>query len=307
MMRKWLNSFKPTPRVTTTDKFAVLPQQSEGELAYAEVSSKLDRALCFLQHDVGYTLLSDARLQPGGTAKLKGRRITPGARLCGGDRLVRNVKEEPESEDDSLKMQALKINPSLENFSRYAHYPEDLMLVQRFAAILGQSSDHHTLERAEDKVTENLYKLVLQGVQLLHLCDYHYADVVLVLAHATVYFRTTFHLIGHQMSEHEAAHVCVLLIYLAHTFLLDETCPLRCWQNHIFRKYCSLKVLDAALFRLFKMRGYKLRITPEEEREALFGLSGQVDLSSPLPRINKNASESASGSSSKDTRVNPAA
>ena len=25
----------------------------------------------------------------------------------------------------------------------------------------------------------------------------------------------------------EAAHVCVLLIYLAHSFLLDETCPLR--------------------------------------------------------------------------------
>ncbi|CAJ1403733.1 unnamed protein product [Effrenium voratum] len=103
----------------------------------------------------------------------------------------------------------------------------------------------------------------------MHLCDYHYADVVLTLAYASVYFRSAFTAIGQKMSDYEAAHVCVLLIYLAHSFLLDETCPLRVWQQHIFKKYCNLKVLDAALFRIFKMRGFRLRITEAEEKQAL--------------------------------------
>merc|ERR1719450_229434 len=76
------------------------------------------------------------------------------------------------------------------------------------------------------------------------------------------------------MREFEAAHVAVLLIFLAHSYVLDECCPLRCWQKHIFRKYCTLKVLDAALFRLFQMQGFKLRITEEEERHALSVLLG---------------------------------
>ena len=28
-----------------------------------------------------------------------------------------------------------------------------------------------------------------QGIRLMHLCEYHYADVVLTLAYASVYFR----------------------------------------------------------------------------------------------------------------------
>lgn len=31
----------------------------------------------------------------------------------------------------------------------------------------------------------------LQGIRLMHLCDYHYADVVLTLAYASVYFRSS--------------------------------------------------------------------------------------------------------------------
>jgi len=112
-------------------------------------------------------------------------------------------------------------------------------------------------------------------VRLLHLCNYDYADVVLVLAYASVYFRNTFSTIGSEMSATESAHVVVLLIFLAHVFLLDETCPLRIWQKHIFRQYCTIKVLNAALFRVFQMRpGLSLRVSDEEESMALLGLSG---------------------------------
>ena len=35
-----------------------------------------------------------------------------------------------------------------------------------------------------------LHARIAQGIRLMHLCDYHYADVVLTLAYASVYFRS---------------------------------------------------------------------------------------------------------------------
>jgi len=153
---------------------------------------------------------------------------------------------------------------------RYALYDEDQMLVRRFVALIMTSSD-----KFKEKMSDSFYKMVLRSMRLLHLCDYHYADVILVMAHTSVYFSTAVTILGAKMDQQEAAHVCALLMYLAHSFALDETCPMRCWQKHLFRQYCTVKVLNAALFRLFKMRRYILRITPEEERMALLTLSGQ--------------------------------
>jgi len=276
-MRKLLGvAFRPTPRATSNGRsgFAVLPQQTEDELALSEAHSKLDMALNFLQRDVGYALLDDVRLRPGGAASVRDGRAKPAGQLPQFDKGAKSAKvpkgeprdidDEPEDTDPGT---AISIGPEV---AKYAHYEEDLMLVTRFCTMLAEAAPS-----APSKVKhDQLYKTVLQGIRLMHLCDYEYSDVVMVLAHASVYFRNTFASIGYKMSEHEAAHVCVLLIYLAHSFLLDETCPLRCWQKHIFRKYCTLKVLDAALFRLFKMRGFLLRISKDEERMALRGLFG---------------------------------
>jgi hypothetical protein len=407
-MRKLFEAaFYPPSRSSEDQQFAVLPQNTEDELTLSEVHTKLDRALNFLQRDVGYALLDDARPNTGG-----GVRLRPPPKNNKGDRsakrpiedpLLRTSSSRPESPedlDDSIlrtifdrnggklrasvlaeevyhrQAQNFKVNngqldrlfrgigvdqdreitwEEFEAFhlkckaaahskstpasasaapapqagqptssipkaladpwdedmpvispelAKYAHYQCDLILVSRFAHYLYRSvlqdlleaSDFEPSMSSEAKKTaaqeaamavkhDGLYKCVLQGVRLMHLCDYDYADVVLVLAYASVYFRSTFTSIGKknkaenkgrkEMSPNEAAHVVVLLIYLAHAFLLDETCPLRIWQKHIFRKYCTLKVLDAALFRLFQMRpGYKLRISDEEERLALLGLSG---------------------------------
>jgi hypothetical protein len=207
--------------------------------------------------------------------------------------------------------------PSINHLAKYAHHNCDLVLVARFAHILSKTVSED-LEKQEGMSPaaakscieaavkhDGLYKCVLQGVRLMHLCDYDYADVVLVLAYASVYFRSTFASIGKKMSPNEAAHVVVLLIYLAHAFLLDETCPLRIWQKHIFRKYCTLKVLDAALFRLFQMRPhFKLNIKYEEERDALKGLSGlqwypdeaeRAHPISPLKNVNQTHSKLRDG------------
>ena len=53
-----------------------------------------------------------------------------------------------------------------------------------------------------------------------------------VLAYASVYFRNTFGALGSEMSPTECSFVMVLLIFLAHVFLLDETCPLRTPRIH---------------------------------------------------------------------------
>lgn len=314
MMKYFTAAFKPTSHADGSQGasggegsggdgsgFAVLRQQSEQELALSEVHSKLDQALTFLQRDVGYCLLSDARPDIGGGVRLRQKpafpqprdhvakgvqsaRVPRGGPMTGtsapslasaSSRGISSDQAAAEA-DEEERARAAEVEPLLlvPETARYAHHKEDLLLVSRFARIISEHSSE-----AERKVKhEALFKTVLQGVRLMHLCDYAYADVVLVLAYASVYFKSTFEKIGHKMSEHEAAHVCVLLIYLAHSFLLDETCPLRCWQKHIFRKYCTLKVLDAALFRLFQIRkDYGLRITERELQGALQGLSGNAN------------------------------
>lgn len=170
-------------------------------------------------------------------------------------------KEEPQVADD----EAREVIRFSHDTAKFAHYPDDLVLVWRFAGILAEESPE-----AGNKVqNEACYRTVLLGIRLMHLCDYNYSDVVVTLAYTSVYFRSTFQAIGHKMSCTEAAHVCVLLMFLAHSYVLDETCPLRCWQKHIFKKYCTLKVLDAALFRLFQIRHFKLRISEADEKHAL--------------------------------------
>jgi len=257
-------------------RFALLPQQTENELAISEVHSKLDRALKFLQRDVGYSLLDDAVPQSGGGVRLRHRDVegsdaqpvpgnvpAPRGHRSGKMPKERLARAEHKDEADDI----LSCKPEI---GKYAHYKDDVVLVWRFASLIhgfGEAGEN-SLENSSAK-HDTLFKKVLQGIRLMHLCEYHYADVVLTLAYASVYFRSAFTSLGRKMSDYEAAHVCVLLIYLAHSFLLDETCPLRVWQQHIFKKYCNLKVLDAALFRIFNMRDFRLRITEVEEKEAL--------------------------------------
>lgn len=254
-------------------KFAVLPQQSENELGWSEWHSQLDRVVRFLQRDVGYTLLSDARAVPGGGVRLQG----PSGKKPPwhpDHKSARIPRGEPKVNDEEAR--AIRIGPTA---AKYAQYPDDLVLVWRFASLLAEATP-----AAADKVKHDLfYKTVLQGVRLMHLCDFNYSDLVVTLAYASNYFRSTFVAIGDMMSGPEAAHVVTLLIFLAHCFVLDETCPLRCWQRYIFRKYCTLKVLDAALYRLFYLRGFRLQLSEEEERAALAGLLVSSDV---LPGLN---------------------
>lgn len=282
----------PTPlsasRAHELASYAILPRQKEEELALARVHSRLDRALRFLQREVGYSLLDDLRTQPGGGATL-GKGTSSAARQKPG---VPTMPRAPKGRDSSFRIpkeevgktpigEAREPEHTLDDrvvvFSadtaRNAQYPEDIDLVWRFTNILAEASPN-AMRMVKQEL---LYKTVLKSISLLHRCDYHYSDVVVTLAHASVYFRTVFANVGHRMNDYEAAHVTVLLIYLAHSFVLDETCPLRCWHRLIFNRYCTFKVLDAALFRLFRLRDYGLRISLEEEKHALSALLTRDD------------------------------
>jgi len=253
---------------------AIPRQQTEAELRRSEWHSRLDTVLRYLQ-GIGYTLLNDAEPVPGGGVRLRqspSRRApwvdNPKSAKIPNEKPTEQSRSLPGVDDDQvMREMAASLGPSL---TKYALFKDDLVLVTRFASRLATVSP-----AATDKVKhETFYKTVLQGIRLMHQCDFDYSDIVVTMAYASIYFRSTFQEIGHMMTEVEAAHVCTLLIFLAHSFVLDETCPLRCWQRHVFRRYCSLKVLDAALFRLFNLRGFRLQLNQNEEEDALQALLG---------------------------------
>jgi len=109
-------------------------------------------------------------------------------------------------------------------------------------------------------VSHDSVKLLLGAIELMHRCSYELQDICSVLAHACVYFSDIYTLCGSKMSQREKDHVLVSLIYLAHTYVLDVSCPLRHWHRHLFRQYCDIKTLDKAILRLMKHRKYILRV-----------------------------------------------
>jgi len=260
--------------------FAILPRQSQEALVISRVHTRLDRVLRFLQREIGYVLLDDSRPGAGGSVQIQRHPGASSTAPSGGRRSVR-IPQGPREARTPKRGEIDKDRPRESiTFStatvKYAHFADDLVLVWRFANTLAE--DYPGAEQAERR--ELLYKTVLQGMRLMHLCSYHYSDLVVTLAYASIYFKSICADLGDQMSDIEASHVCALLIFLAHSFVLDESCPLKYWQRYIFRDYCTLKVLDAALFRIFEMQDFRLRVSPEAERHALSALlrSGGTDV-----------------------------
>ena len=62
------------------------------------------------------------------------------------------------------------------------------------------------------------------------------------------------------MDPSEVGNVLTTLMFIAHCYVQDETCPLHVWHQHLFRKYCPLRTLNAAVVRLIEIRCYVLRL-----------------------------------------------
>eukprot|EP00747_Dinoflagellata_sp_TGD_P121666 gnl/TRDRNA2_/TRDRNA2_173470_c0_seq2.p1 gnl/TRDRNA2_/TRDRNA2_173470_c0~~gnl/TRDRNA2_/TRDRNA2_173470_c0_seq2.p1 ORF type:complete len:256 (+),score=40.17 gnl/TRDRNA2_/TRDRNA2_173470_c0_seq2:51-770(+) len=114
---------------------------------------------------------------------------------------------------------------------------------------------------------------LLRSVCLLKSCDYDPEDIQLVVAHAAIYLRRLMVQQAYRnMNIDEASFVACLLVFLAHSHLLDETCPLIYWHKHIFVKYCSIKILNKALMTIFRNLSFKLRVEREEREDVLIYL-----------------------------------
>jgi hypothetical protein len=95
---------------------------------------------------------------------------------------------------------------------------------------------------------------------MLRACDFSNEDICSVLAHASSYFMDTYTKCGEDMDENEVGNVMALLIFLAHSYVQDETCRLKVWHKYLFSKYCSLAMLSSAVMRLLEIRSYILRL-----------------------------------------------
>eukprot|EP00448_Togula_jolla_P023633 CAMPEP_0170581896 /NCGR_PEP_ID=MMETSP0224-20130122/7289_1 /TAXON_ID=285029 /ORGANISM="Togula jolla, Strain CCCM 725" /LENGTH=204 /DNA_ID=CAMNT_0010905073 /DNA_START=180 /DNA_END=791 /DNA_ORIENTATION=- len=116
----------------------------------------------------------------------------------------------------------------------------------------------------EPDIDENSEKLLLRSFELLQRCGYSPEDICTVLAHASSYFLDAYDECGADMDTVEVGNLMVLLLYIAHSYVLDETCPLGIWHKHLFNGYCSLRELDGAIVRFMALREYILRLDDDE-------------------------------------------
>jgi hypothetical protein len=60
-----------------------------------------------------------------------------------------------------------------------------------------------------------------------------------------------------------------LLIFLAHSYVLDKACPLSHWRKHLFSKDCSMQALNLRILKISAARDYVLRVDGELLTERL--------------------------------------
>lgn len=150
----------------------------------------------------------------------------------------------------------------------YCYDPDfDLNLVARLVEVMGVKAECSLAAALSarygsslDEIETNV-KLILRTLRLLHLCGYPREDIEMIMAHAISYLES---IIGINMAKHmeltEVAHIFVLLLYLAQTWIEDEALSLSVWHKHLFKNYCDLSTLDEAIIKLLENVTYRLRI-----------------------------------------------
>lgn len=93
------------------------------------------------------------------------------------------------------------------------------------------------------------------------------------MAHASYYYDKS-HCIASNVDLEEIGYTVVLLIFIAHCYVEDETCPLKVWHKHIFRYYSPMSILNMALVKIMELHDYKLRMPEEELKKRYAALRG---------------------------------
>lgn len=113
--------------------------------------------------------------------------------------------------------------------------------------------------------------LVMRALQLLRSCGFATHEICEVMAHASIYYKDVSRTFG-QVQPSELGYILMLLMFIAHSYVDDEHCPLRIWHKHLFVNYCDMKTLNMAVMLLLKARDHNLSVEHEEvlRRHELF-------------------------------------
>jgi hypothetical protein len=136
---------------------------------------------------------------------------------------------------------------------RQAHSPIDVLLCWKMCVLMG----------VENNVPDVFILTLLRSVKLLHRCGYHTQDIVTLGSYAVVYAVDVLAAHLGSMDWQEAANMVGLQFFLAHTYLMDEHCPMKVWHKHIFHPYCNMQVLCRASMQLMRARRWLLLLPPE--------------------------------------------
>ncbi|CAK9023400.1 unnamed protein product [Durusdinium trenchii] len=148
----------------------------------------------------------------------------------------------------------------LREHERFAFSLEDLDLLAVYLELSKVPSSFASAKSA---------KLLLSMLRFLRSLDIPVQDICCLLAHASIYFKDIYAIIGPNMNRDELANVLVLLVFLAHSHVHDETCQLKVWHRYLFKGYCNLPTLSKATLELMKRRDYKLRVEDYDLEVAL--------------------------------------
>lgn len=167
------------------------------------------------------------------------------------DRLFSEVTENIQYETEGVF--DISIPRTILSLRRHAYQQGDLFLITRFIDLVGLQ-----------EIEASSVKLLLRALKFLHLCDYTLEEICSILAHASKYFKATYDCCGKVMETGEVGYVLVVLMFIAHSYTQDETCPLTVWYRHLFKRYCPLLTLNAAVFRLMELQQFILRVETKD-------------------------------------------
>jgi hypothetical protein len=103
---------------------------------------------------------------------------------------------------------------------------------------------------------------LIRSLSFLVSCGYAMPDIILVLAHTSEYYSSIRTRAG-GMESKETVNVLMVLMFIAHTFVLDHHCMMRTWHKYLFKDYCTLPTLERAAISLLKLRDYRLKLTED--------------------------------------------
>lgn len=165
-----------------------------------------------------------------------------------------------------IQWESLRLGAQIQQCHHHAQCPEDVKLLDKFLQ----------LARLPD-IDRKSVKLLFKSLAFLRRCDYSCADICSILAHASAYFVDVYDLCGGDMSKDEVGNVLVALMFVAHCYVQDETCPLKLWHRDLFYRYCPLSKLNEAVVRLLGLRRYILRLEAADLAERYSSLTKAVE------------------------------